>query len=87
MEKVSLFTVMETSTTVLGLATRRVDLACTQTQKDQDTRAFGRRISKMAKVMKPGPKDPATRANTSKVRSRERAGMSGQTDHHTKAIG
>ena len=87
MVKVSSITWMATFTTDTGLATKRADLACTRTRRDQDTRASGRRTSSTAKAMKPGQRVPATRANTSKAKSKARASTSGRMDLSTKGTG
>ena len=78
---------MATFTTDTGLVTKRADLACIRTRKDQDTRASGRRTSSTAKAMKPGQRVPATRANTSKAKSKARASTSGRMDLSTKGTG
>ena len=78
---------MATFTTDTGLVTKRADLACIQTRKDQDTRVSGRRTNNTVKAMKPGQRVPATRANTSKAKSKARASTSGRMDLSSKGTG
>jgi hypothetical protein len=61
-EEVNSFIPMATSTTEIGLTTKPTVMASTPTLRELVTKVSGKRINKMAKDSKPGPRVPSTKA-------------------------
>ena len=78
---------MEMFTTETGLATKRAEMAYTPTRRGLDMRVTGRMTSNTAKAMKPGLKEPATRANTLRAKKKDGASILGATGQSMKASG
>jgi len=66
-----------------GRATKRADMECIRTLKDLGMRDTGRMTNNMAKAMKPGQRELATRVTTLKVKKKVKANTHGQMDRYT----
>ncbi len=70
-----------------GSAIKQADMELTLTPRVLDTRDSGRTTSNTAKAMKPGQREPATKANTLGAKKKDEASIPGSMGQFTKASG
>jgi len=86
-EEVNSFIPMATSTTEIGLTTKLTVMASTPTWRELVTKVSGKRINKMAKGLKPGPRVPSTKAIMWCQRKKDRVSIRGQMGQLMKVSG